>query len=72
MSWIRVPVELTSLTALSTGADVELTWRTATETNNQGFQVEKTNAGGTFEQIGYLAGFGTTTEPKAYSYVDQN
>ena len=65
-----VPVELTSFTAASNGADVELTWSTATETNNQGFQVEKMNAAGTFEQIGYLAGFGTTTEPKAYSFID--
>ncbi len=65
-----VPVELTSFTATSNGADVELKWATATETNNQGFQVEKISAGGTFEQVGYVAGFGTTTEPKAYSYID--
>ena len=65
-----VPVELTSFSAGSNGADVELTWSTATETNNQGFQVEKMNAAGTFEQIGYVAGFGTTTEPKAYSFTD--
>jgi hypothetical protein len=65
-----VPVELTSFTAASNGADVELSWRTSTETNNQGFQVERMNAGGSFEQVGYVAGFGTTTEPKAYSFVD--
>ncbi len=28
------------------------------------------NAAGSFEQVGYVAGFGTTTEPKAYSFVD--
>ena len=28
------------------------------------------SAGGTFEQVGYVAGFGTTTEPKAYSFID--
>jgi hypothetical protein len=27
---------------------------------------------GSFEKIGYVAGFGTTTEPKAYSYSDLN
>ena len=27
-------------------------------------------AGGSFEQVGYVAGFGTTTEPKAYSFID--
>jgi Secretion system C-terminal sorting domain len=49
---------------------VELKWFTATETNNQGFQVERMNSVGTFEQIGYVAGFGTTTESKSYSYTD--
>jgi len=65
-----VPVELTSFAALSNGEDVELNWTTATETNNQGFQVERMISGGSFEQVGYVAGFGTTTEPKAYSFVD--
>ena len=66
-----VPVELTSFTAeASNGKDVELSWTTATETNNQGFQVERMSSAGSFEQIGYVAGFGTTTEPKSYSYLD--
>jgi len=65
-----VPVELTSFTATSNGADVELKWTTATETNNQGFDIERINSDGSFEQLGYVAGFGTTTEPKAYSFID--
>ena len=65
-----VPVELTSFNAQMIKDGVELKWTTATETNNQGFQVEKMNAAGTYEQIGYVAGFGTTTEPKAYSFID--
>ncbi len=65
-----VPVELTSFTATSNGADVELKWTTATEINNQGFEIEKMNNDGSFEQAGYVAGFGTTTEPKAYSFID--
>ena len=65
-----VPVELTSFAASTNGDEVALSWTTATETNNQGFQIERMTAGGSFEQIGYVAGFGTTTEPKAYSFVD--
>lgn len=65
-----VPVELTSFTATSVQNEVTLKWSTATETNNQGFHVERMNAGGSFEQIGYVAGFGTTTEPKTYSFID--
>jgi len=65
-----VPVELTSFTGVSKGADVELIWTTATETNNQGFEIERESAGGVFEQVGYVPGFGTTTEPRAYSFID--
>jgi hypothetical protein len=65
-----VPVELVSFIANAVKDEVELNWRTATETNNQGFEIERMNAGGTFEQIGYVAGFGTTTEPKSYSFTD--
>jgi hypothetical protein len=65
-----VPVELTSFTLQVVKDGVELNWRTSTETNNQGFQIERMNAGSSFEQVGYVAGFGTTTEPKAYSFVD--
>jgi len=65
-----VPVELTSFKAASNGEDVELNWTTATETNNQGFEIERMSIGGSFEQVGYSAGFGTTTEPKSYSFID--
>ena len=64
-----VPVELTSISASSLNDEVELNWTTATETNNQGFEIERiTN--GTFEKIGYVAGFGTSTEPRTYSFTD--
>ena len=65
-----VPVELTSFTAQAIKDGVALNWSTATETNNQGFEIERMNSDGTFEQIGYVAGFGTTTEPKTYSFID--
>jgi len=65
-----VPVELTSFTAVSAEDGVELNWFTATETNNQGFEIERMNSGSTFEKVGFVAGFGTTTEPKAYSFSD--
>ena len=65
-----VPVELTSFAAQVVKDGVELNWRTATETNNQGFEIERMTEGAGFEQVGYVAGFGTTTEPKVYSFVD--
>jgi len=49
-----------------------LNWTTATEINNQGFEIEKSADGISFNNIGFVPGFGTTTEPKSYSYTDQS
>ena len=65
-----VPVELTSFTAASNGVDVEISWTTATEINNQGFDIQRMSEGSSFEKVGYVPGFGTTTELKSYSFVD--
>jgi hypothetical protein len=67
-----VPVELTSFTASVVGSDVNLLWTTATEINNSGFGVERKSAGSEYEEVGFVPGFGTTSEPKSYSFSDQN
>jgi hypothetical protein len=66
-----VPVELTSFTAVPNGNSVVLEWSTSTETNNEGFEIERSH-NGTIETVGFVAGFGTTSEPKSYSFVDNN
>ena len=67
-----VPVELTSFATSIIGNDVKLLWETATETNNSGFSVERKIAGSEFAEVGFVPGFGTTTEPKSYTFNDQN
>lgn len=72
---LTIPVELSSFNAVVNESSVELEWTTATEINNQGFQIQKfaASAGNnTWEEIGYVAGFGTTTETKKYTFVDDN
>ncbi len=66
-----VPVELSSFTASASGNSVTLDWTTATETNNQGFEIQK-KSGNEFYTIGFVTGSGTTTEPRNYSYKDKN
>jgi trimeric autotransporter adhesin len=65
-----VPVELTSFSAIVSGTKAELSWMTTTEHNNRGFDIERRNDQAIYEQIGFVNGFGTTTEPQAYSFVD--
>jgi hypothetical protein len=67
-----IPVELTSFTASATGTNVKLLWETATELNNSGFSIERKSTGSDYMEIGFVPGFGTTTEPKSYSFNDQN
>jgi hypothetical protein len=67
----NVPVELTSFTAnVNNEGNVVLNWSTATEVNNQMFEIERRNTEGQFTTIGYVEGYGTTTEPQEYSYID--
>jgi len=67
----EVPVELSSFTAKANGNSVVLNWSTATETNNQGFEVQR-KSGNEFNTIGFIQGKGTTTEPQQYAYTDNN
>jgi photosystem II stability/assembly factor-like uncharacterized protein len=68
---IIVPVELTSFTATANGKEVILNWSTATELNNQGFEIQRNSEGKEFFTIGFVNGHGTTTEQQNYSYSDK-
>jgi hypothetical protein len=65
-----LPVELTSFSAKQGTDGIQLAWRTATEMNNYGFEIERTVDGASWENIGFVAGAGTTNSPREYSYVD--
>ena len=67
-----IPVELTSFTASSDGNSVILLWNTATELNNNGFEVQRKSLNSDWSNIGFVVGFGTTTDPKFYSFTDNN
>jgi len=68
-----IPVELSSFTAASNENSVTLNWSTATETNNSGFSIErKTPLDERWKEVGFVPGFGTTTERMNYSFTDEN
>jgi hypothetical protein len=67
-----VPVELTSFTASVSDGKVNLTWSTASEINNHGFEVERKYSNGQFATVGFVEGYGTTAEEQHYTFVDQN
>ncbi|RKY92344.1 MAG: hypothetical protein DRQ01_06440 [Ignavibacteriae bacterium] len=72
-SWFDVvPVELVSFNASVNENSVTLSWITATELNNSGFEIERTLLGSEFEKVGFVPGHGTSAETHSYSFVDQS
>ncbi len=69
---VVLPVELTSFTAVSQNQQVTLNWSTATEINNNGFEIQRSTANSEFITVGFVRGNGTTTNQSEYSYVDKN
>jgi hypothetical protein len=65
-----VPVELTTFSAKVTNGKTILKWQTATELNNLGFEIERSLNQGIWITIGFVEGYGTTTEPQDYSFTD--
>ncbi len=67
-----LPVELTDFRCRLEKATVLLSWRTATESDNNYFAVERSNDGRQFVEIGRLAGAGTSSEPLDYYFTDES
>ena len=65
-----LPVELISFSASSNEKAVLLNWKTASEQNNKGWNVERKYSGSEWTNIGFVSGNGTTTETKSYSFSD--
>ena len=73
-----VPVELISFTArVNNNGSVVLNWSTASEINNQMFEIERASSStmplfDEWVRIGFVEGYGTSTEQKAYFYIDNS
>ena len=67
-----LPVELSSFVSTVSGRDVTLNWSTATETNNSGFDIERSSANETWTKVGNVSGNGTTTSPQSYTFADRS
>ena len=68
-----LPVELSAFNASQVGSSVFLKWRTETEINNFGFDVERCALSAerqAWEKIGFVEGNGNSNSPKDYSFTD--
>ena len=66
-----LPVELIKFTARKEGEAVSLRWLTASESNNMGFELERSADAASWETLDFIHGNGTTSSPQTYQYVDE-
>lgn len=71
-----IPVELTTFKATMNQNSVFILWQTATETNNNGFEIErriitKETPEPNWEKIAFVNGHGTSAQPNVYLYNDE-
>lgn len=71
-----LPVELTAFNYSIDVRDVKLTWETTRETNNSGFDIErseidKSGSRTGWIKLGFVQGSGSSNTPKAYTYYDR-
>ena len=75
---IPLPIELATFNLEVYKNQVKLTWQTATEVNNYGFEIERKYNGpsdvsnNNWEKIGFVQGNGNSNSPKYYSFIDKN
>jgi len=68
-----VPVSLTYFQIKSASYDkIILEWRTESEMNSLGFDIEKMNSNGDFQRTGFLKSHGTSAEPHTYQFIDDD
>ena len=66
-----LPVELSLFTATLSKNEISLFWKTETEVDNYGFDVERRIDDGDWNQITFVQGNGNSNSPKEYSYNDK-
>ncbi|MCB9292029.1 MAG: hypothetical protein H6559_02690 [Lewinellaceae bacterium] len=67
-----LPVELVQFAASFHKGQVGLTWQTATERDNAGFDVQRSADGRGWQTLAFLPGHGTTQQERSYSYTDKH
>ncbi|MBD2768937.1 T9SS type A sorting domain-containing protein [Hymenobacter sp. BT664] len=65
-----LPVALTQFEAVAASSDALLSWTTASERNNDRFEIERAFDGHAFERLATTPGQGSSTRPSNYRFTD--
>ena len=77
LTGFALPVELSSFTADVNTNNVTLNWKTSTEVNNNGFEIQRgvrnqKSEVGNWQKVGFVQGTGNSNSPKEYNFTDKN
>lgn len=67
-----LPIRLIDFKATKKGAGIAIDWVTATETNNQYFEIEKSSDGLNWQLLATVKGQGTSSYTHTYQQIDNN
>ncbi len=70
VSFSPLPIELTDFKAALNGPSVLLQWQTASEQNNDGFELQRSPSGKEWQPLAFVQGAGTTFTEQRYTYTD--
>jgi len=65
-----LPMELISFDGIAEGCRIDLSWRTASETNTSHMVIQRSANGSDFENIGQVTAAGNSTTLQEYSFSD--
>lgn len=65
-------VTFSALSATADGSRINLEWSTSAETNNKGFEVQRSEDGVAFATVGWVDGFGQSSKTNDYTFTDDN
>ncbi len=67
-----VPVEFVSFSGIPENDGIRLAWETATELNNNGFEIERRDSLEDWKSFGFVKGKGSTAVPNKYTFSDKS
>jgi hypothetical protein len=67
-----LPVKLTNFSAKKVDKSVQLNWQTASESNSDHFEIERSKTGGVFEKIGEVNAAGNSNQLLNYQFIDND
>jgi hypothetical protein len=73
-SAVPLPIELSYFAVSANDNNIELSWTTATEINNYGFDIERstTISPANWKKVGFVQGHGNSNSPKYYLFIDKS